>query len=1459
MSYRRSLLPLAALLAAGALSADRLSAAPVPIPAPSGPEFQGLPDLDSSSSRFLILEGESKFSLPGVPGAAGRTLLQLTFDASGPGSRVKVALFDGDATGLWDQRPRPSPIPALQLLPEAPDIAYRLYADPDGTAAEVLNGGVGPAPVLLEEVRASQAPFNNPANDASWIMAFDRLPDGGALGSEDGLHHYVLEAELLPAASSDGFEACGFKVAVNGRYALPAGSLIGFMGGVIDSFTMVEQGLVFTETADPLPDGEVYFYDGTWAFPFDGCALATGDVELFEADADWNATIPEGVVDENPTGLPPDDGGLYRFPDGSLRDNLLFTIPPAIAWDLLDPDAFPVFDSSTSAPAGHPSITSEQQGGAEAPFQLSVLPGAAVRARPGTWTFRWTGVDMNNAVFLKFNAPFGTIPLNPPLDGRVFCDDGDGRYEVGEVGLSGLTVTLTPVDAAGNAVGASIDVTTDADGLWSREVSIGRWKVEVSGTGFTPGFAQPRFVEIPDCFGATIDSPYECAGALRGVVWREKDLRPCDGVRQADEAGIAGVLVRLTPLVPAGPAVFDTTDAAGRYEFLDLPAGDYRVEVDGAQPILVNLEPSTALTVDTVVFTGETTEVDFGFCPPARIRGVVYRNNPERDCDGERQGDDLPIPGVEVTLTPVSPAGPTVSDITDAAGAYSFDLLPEGTYLVEVDGSQAVLVGLLPGSATSVQADLLPGQTEEIDFGFCALARIRGVVFREGGRTGCDGVFVPGADQPVPGVTVTLTFPDGAVRAVPTDANGRYLFDDLPAGTYLVEVDGAAPALVNTTPSTLTEVPVVLLAGDDQEVDFGFCPLGRIRGVVFREGGRTGCDGLFVPGADQPVPGVRVTLTLPDGSVRSVLTDANGRYLFDELEAGPYVVEVDGAAPALVNTTPSTLTEVPVVLLAGDDQEVDFGFCPLAAIRGIVYLNDPTRVCDGDRDGTDRPIGGVRVTLTPVSPAGAERTDLTDAAGAYAFEGLDAGTYIVEVEGGQPVLVGLIPGSETVVQAVVLPGETEEIDFGFCALGRIHGIVFREPGEPDCDGVYTRGEDTPVPGVEVTLTLPDGSQRTDLSDAGGRYAFEDLPPGDYLVEVDGAAPVLVGTTPSTDTAVGVVLLGGGEERVDFGFCPKVQSLCGHVFLEPLEDCDGVRGPDDEGIEGITVLLVVGGRTVVANTTTDADGRYCFLGIEARDDYTVTVIGLNDPPLVDLEPSTPTALDVVVPPGASIDDVDFGFCPCDCPEPCVLLVIDEDSIDNGLPPNFFSDVDVNDQIAEIGVRRPLRWFQENIGAEVDLWTGQVGDEGWFAVKEIPSSWDRAGPTTDGAMNFLRAGPGLGSYDRNGQRESLLDKIPLVTPLRATGLGMLVGRKVCAVVYDSDVSINYSPLNGSLKGANLGIVAFEVVAVRPLRGESSSSLPVVTVRVLDASEAFSEPVGLFTEAPEPRTSSIPMDID
>jgi len=259
------------------------------------------------------------------------------------------------------------------------------------------------------------------------------------------------------------------------------------------------------------------------------------------------------------------------------------------------------------------------------------------------------------------------------------------------------------------------------------------------------------------------------------------------------------------------------------------------------------------------------------------------------------------------------------------------------------------------------------------------------------------------------------------------------------------------------------------------------------------------------------------------------------------------------------------------------------------------------------------------------------------------------------------------------------------------------------------------------------------------------------------------------------------------------------------------------------------------------------------------------------------------IDDCVDPGGDFlgDDSSCEGIECEQPTEAIFLLIDEDSIDNGGPyfvggtggTEFeFIDTDVNDNKADLGLRAELPFFAAppaNIGNTITLLTGEMGDEAWFAPNEIPDTWASTGPTPDGIRNFVGLPPGGVGLPPGGvgaglgtgsDPEALLDKIPDVRPLRAEGLNQLIGQAVCAVVYDSDISINYEPLNGSLKGANYGIVAFVVISVTAVAGLldfSDSSLPEVEIVILDAEEVCDSDLMLFV-APVPMTSSEEIDV-
>lgn len=208
----------------------------------------------------------------------------------------------------------------------------------------------------------------------------------------------------------------------------------------------------------------------------------------------------------------------------------------------------------------------------------------------------------------------------------------------------------------------------------------------------------------------------------------------------------------------------------------------------------------------------------------------------------------------------------------------------------------------------------------------------------------------------------------------------------------------------------------------------------------------------------------------------------------------------------------------------------------------------------------------------------------------------------------------------------------------------------------------------------------------------------------------------------------------------------------------------------------------------------------------------------------------------------------------------LLVLDEDAIAPGREPTRFSEADVRGGEPQIGNRRTLEYFENHVGEEVVLPAGSLGDEGWFAFTHVRHLWKAVGPDRhDGLRNYYEAGPGLGSPDAKGRSEELLDRVPGLMPLRATGLGRLEGRSVCAIVLDGDVAMKYNPMSGDLRGRNLGKVAFHVLSTARATDAAETDLPQATVRILDASAACNDDLKILREAPNIVSADLPRDTD
>ena len=480
-----------------------------------------------------------------------------------------------------------------------------------------------------------------------------------------------------------------------------------------------------------------------------------------------------------------------------------------------------------------------------------------------------------------------------------------------------------------------------------------------------------------------------------------------------------------------------------------------------------------------------------------------------------------------------------------------------------------------------------------------------------------------------------------------TTSNGAYSFTGVAPGAYTVEVDTSTLPSADYAQTTPAAVASVTVESDDSDVDvdLGFTRPSTIGDFIWTD---LDADGVFDTG-EPGLAGVIVNVLDGGGNVVGTdTTDGSGAYSVAGLAPGTYTVEVDlTTVPSGANSgtqlvaSPGVPTTITTTLASGTDAvDADFAFFTTATIGDMVWHDSNANGIEDDGAPTEPWLDAIDIQLVNPGDGSVVQT-VTTVDGVYSFSGVMPGTYEVHVDDTTlPVGYTSTTGNNPTTLTVESDEVVDIVDFGYAELtgGAIGNEIF---DDLNGDGVRQAGE----PGLDVTVELwLDGAFVESRTTTGGGYNFVNLAPGSYEVRVDPASvPANYAPTTAGGNVQAYVILSGDAPitTADFGYVAP--ATVGDFVWDDL-DADGVQGPGEPGLGGVTVELRDGAGNVVDTDVTAADGSYSLTG--APGDYDVVVVASSVPVGTNsgtqLTPTTPASVAVTLISNEIRDDLDFGY-------------------------------------------------------------------------------------------------------------------------------------------------------------------------------------------------------------------------
>ncbi|MEG3863795.1 SdrD B-like domain-containing protein [Microcoleus sp. herbarium12] len=373
-----------------------------------------------------------------------------------------------------------------------------------------------------------------------------------------------------------------------------------------------------------------------------------------------------------------------------------------------------------------------------------------------------------------------------------------------------------------------------------------------------------------------------------------------------------------------------------------------------------------------------------------------------------------------------------------------------------------------------------------------------------------------------------------------TNAQGNYVFANLPPGTYQVR-EVQQPNFRQTTPNP---APITITSGTNAgNINFGNnFNAGTIAGTKFND---INSNGRQDPG-EQPLANWQIYLDLNrnnrlDGGEPSTITNLQGNYAFVNIPADTYLVR-EVQQPGFRQTTPDP-GPINVTSNAAIGN-VNFGnVFFVGSISGLKY-NDLN--ANSVRDATDPPLVNWQIYLdlnanNRLDPG--EPNTITNPQGNYTFGNVSPGRYLVR-EVQQPGWIQTTPNPG----AIDITGNTNAVGVNFgnnFPTGSISGFKFNdlnsngvnEPTEPRVANwpiyIDTNNNNVRDPNEPSTLTNPQGNFSF-INLPQGIYSVREVPQPGFRQTTPNPTPIAVGNgTNATNLSFGNVLVTGTISGVKF--------------------------------------------------------------------------------------------------------------------------------------------------------------------------------------------------------------------------------------------------------------------------------------------------------------------------------------